>query len=193
MTTIISLTGATGTEWYSWPVGTPSAALDGISQHFADKPEAIPNARASITSLDQRLDDSGASVGGVWAPEALNGLIGAQWWAGVVREPEQEEFRSARRYERMINEGAFDTTATVYSRNVTSLFVDDIEVILTIESRADGEGCEPYVRARAVYFPTWTKDRVILEAGSPAYTLVQDFVNEVTAMTSTLRINTSTS
>ncbi|MCL2785408.1 MAG: hypothetical protein FWD55_08250 [Propionibacteriaceae bacterium] len=191
MSTIININGTTGEDWISWPVGSPLSGLDAIAQRFADSPDLLTDAHTSITQLDERLDEAGATIGGVWAPEEFGGHFAALWWAGVRQAPSEEEYRSARRYERMVNDGYLDSTGVMYSRQMTTIFVDDTEAILTIESRADGDGCRPYLRARAVYFPTQTKDRVILEVTNPSFSLVQDFVNNVTAMASSLHIITS--
>ncbi|MCL2470129.1 MAG: hypothetical protein FWF25_00090 [Propionibacteriaceae bacterium] len=191
MTTITGLNGATGAEWYSWPVGTPVGALDEVARRFTDDTGLCENASASITALDHRLSQMGAAMGGVWAPPQMAGLITAQWWAGILVSPDDSQFRSARRYERIVSGRDFDGVVTVYDQDLQSLYVDDMEAILTIETRGSGDETQPYIFARAVYFPLWTTARPILEAACPVFTQVAEFAAEITAIASSLHILTS--
>ncbi|MDR0847642.1 MAG: hypothetical protein LBN10_01135 [Propionibacteriaceae bacterium] len=175
MASITGLRGATDQEWYSWSVGTPGPALTEITERFIDNPEALSNVTVSITQCDERLGDQGAILGGVWAPDALGGVVAAQWWAGVLSTPEEDELRSARRYERTIEGRTFDGETTVFSQTLDSLFVDDTEAILTYETQCEGDGSEAYILARAVFFPTWTKDRAVVEAMCPVFILADEF------------------
>jgi len=193
MASITGLHGATGEEWYSWPVGTTASALDEVSTSFKGTPDGIANISASIEQCDARLSDQGAVLGSVWAPSELKGVVAAQCWEGILQSPEEDIFRSARRYERSIEGRSFDGTTTVFSQYLTTLYASDVEAVLFIETRSEGDGAEPYIMARALYFPTWTKDRVVFEAICPLLTLMEDFTGQVSAMVSSLTFDSSDS
>lgn len=189
MKSITGLSGATGEEWYSWPVGRTASALEEVTARFGDNPAATANITASIAGLDARLAEDGALLGGVWAPEVVAGLVLAQWWAGVVPSSAAEELRSARRYERLLAGRAYDKGATVFTQSLTSVMAGDTEAILTIETRADGDGGEAYALARAVLFPVGTDDRVVFESICPVLTALDTFAAFVAAMVPALTIS----
>ncbi|MDR0285015.1 MAG: hypothetical protein LBI33_09025 [Propionibacteriaceae bacterium] len=193
MASITGLRGSTGEEWYSWPVGTPESALAEVATRFAARPEALDNITASITACDKRVGEQGAALAGVWVPDALEGIVAAQWWAGVLSAPDDDTFRSARRYERAVRGRSFDGPTTVFSQSVTSGHAaDDVEFVLHVETRADGDGGTWYLMARAVYFPMWAKDRAILQVLCPFTTLAEDFVENAQLLASTLLLDSST-
>jgi len=192
MTSITGLKCATGEGWYSWPVGTPASALEEVDTRFADKPDAISNVDLAITSFDAHLNELGASVGGVWAPDSLDGLVAATWWAGVMPPSDDSILRNGLRYRRSIEGRAFDRDETVYWSSVDTLVVNDIEAVAMYESRSE-EGAEPYILARVVYFPIWTKERVVLEATCPVLTVAEDFASQIAATAGQLTLLSTTS
>lgn len=188
MASITGLRASTDQEWYSWSVGTPADALEQIAERFSDNPEALENVTASITQCDDQLANQGAILGGIWVPDSLGGLVTAQWWGGVLTTPEEDELRSARRYERSIQGRAFDGETTIFSQDLNSLFVDDTEAILTYETRGEGDGSEPYILARAVFFPTWTKDRAVVEVMCPVIALIDEFAAQAGTIAASLTL-----
>jgi len=193
MASITGLHGATGEDWYSWPVGTIAPVLTEITSHFSEKAGTAENISASIKQHDAWLASKKAFTGGIWAPRELEGIVAAYSWATILSSPEDDTLRSARRYERSIQGRTSDGTTIVFSQYLTSFFVQDTEAIFSVETRGDGDGAQPYILARAVYFPTWTKDRVIFEARCSLFSLIEDFTVQASAIASTLTFDSSDS
>jgi len=186
MTTVTRLRGATGEEWYSWPVGAAAPALAAAAAGWSHDPAASQNVAEAITACDDWVGERGARLAGVWVPPTLGGVVAARWWAGVADSSTDEAFRSARRYQRVVGGRKSDGSATVFSQDIASLFVGDTEVVVVVETRGDGDGTELYIFARAVYFPLGTTDRVLLESVCPILDLYDQFTDQLPLMVSSL-------
>ena len=178
MTSIIGLTGATGEDWYSWPVGTTATALTAVAAVWENKAAALSNIQRAIIDLDAHLTGQGALFGAVWAPAALEGVVAATGWGGVLPSGSQDDYRSALRYRRTIEGRTFDGETIVFSQDVQSVPVNDIDTVALYETRADGDGAEPYILVRVVFFPNWTKDRVVFEATCPELAVSDSFATQ---------------
>lgn len=193
MTSIAGLRGTTGKDWYSWPVGTPAPALSEISALYGEESEAANTISSAITSCDELAIEVGAALAGIWIPQENTDLIPAQWWVRILTSPEEDTLRSARRYERTVKDRTVDGTTIVFSQYLSTFFASDVEAVLIIETRADGDEAQPYILAQTAYFPLWTKDRVVLEALCSHFTLTQEFADEVATLASSLILESSDS
>ncbi|MDR0488369.1 MAG: hypothetical protein LBG99_03045 [Propionibacteriaceae bacterium] len=190
MTSIIGLSGASGQDWYSWPVGTTASTKESLTDRFSQEPDLLATTLDAISNCDAQAHDRGASIAGVWMPSITEGQIVAHMWAGVIPDAQDTDLRSARRYERTIRDRGFDEETTVYSQLIQPFYAGDVEGLLVVETRAEGDGAEPYILARAIYFPVWTTDRVVFEAIS-SLDFLEGFILDVALMASSVTMTPS--
>jgi len=193
MVSITGLRGATGEEWYSWSVGATASTLDEIRARLTSDPGKRGKLKAFIDTYDADLRAQGAALGGIWTPASMEGSIAAHYWAGISRSFDDDSLRSARRYERSVNRRSFDGPTIVYTQDLTSVFVDEVEVVVLAQTRVNGEGEEPFILLRAVYFPLWTRQRVLFEALCPSIPLEEAFIPQASAIVSSLTLESSDS
>ncbi|MCL1923559.1 MAG: hypothetical protein FWG15_06890 [Propionibacteriaceae bacterium] len=187
MTSITGLRGTAGEGWITWPVGSPSSVITELTAVMEDDPEGVTSLTTLIDECDKAGEGRGALLAGLWVP----GQVLAQMWIGVIVEPTDEIYRSARRYERIVTGRTDEGDATIYRQSVSSLFAGDTEAIMTVENRAHGDEGEGYTLARIVYFPLSTKDRVIIEAVTPEFVVFDELEENVTQMASHLIIEST--